>query len=1231
MIWGQLSDCYDASNWIVTTVSTNGSVTNDGSTIIITGDTDGTGTGLDEIDCSVTDGNVTYCITVPSSGDITFDWAGPGGFTFNPFVEKFGYCLNGVATELTSLDPPPFGTSSGTATITVQAGDELCFVAASKFSDGLNSAPYTLNNFTLPACPPPPLSDCYEASNWTATTASTNGSVTNDGETIIITGDTDGTGTGLDEIDCSATDGNVTYCITVPSSGDITFDWAGPGGFTFNPFVEKFGYCLNGVATELTSLDPPPFGTSSGTATITVQAGDELCFIAASKFSDGLNSAPYTLNNFILPACPPPPPPTLSDCYDPANWINTTTNTSGSVTNDGEIIVMNGDKDGTGTGLDVLDCAATDGNVTTCIIVPASGEISFDWSGQSGPFFNPFVEKFGYCLNGVATELTSLDPPPFGTSSGSATITVQAGDELCLIYASKWADNPIYQPYTITNFVVPTCPEPPFSDCYDPSNWTATTANTNGSVSNDGETIIITGDTDGVGTGIDEIDCSATDGNVTYCITVPNSGDITFDWEGPGGFTFNPFVEKFGYCLNGVATELTSLDPPPFGTSSGTATIAVQAGDELCFIAASKFSDGLNSAPYTLSNFILPSCPLPTFSDCYDESNWSATTANTNGSVSNDGETIIITGDTDGTGTGIDEIDCSATDGNVTYCITVPNSGDITFDWEGPGGFTFNPFVEKFGYCLNGIATELTSLDPPPFGTSSGTATITVQAGDELCFIAASKFSDGLNSAPYTLSNFILPACPVPPLSECYDPANWTNNTANTSGSVSNDGETIVLNGDKDGTGTGLDVLDCAATDGNVTTCITIPASGEVSFDWSGQSGPFFNPFVEKFGYCLNGVATELTSLDPPPFGTSSGSATITVAAGDELCFIYASKFADNPIYEPYTLTNFTVTPCEEVFSISIAATPDTLACFGDANGSILVTPAAGTPDYTYTWDNAAATGNNPMNLAAGTYCVTVTDGMGETTSACIEIAEPTELAVTATADADVNCNGEADGQATATAAGGTMGYTYIWSNGETTAMAVSLSGGTHTVTVTDANGCETTTTVDISEPDALTITMSSTVELDMNADGTATATVGGGTAGYTYEWDTNPVQTTETVTGLSMGTYNVTVTDANGCEITGTVDVDQMTGVEEFSEITNINLFPNPSSGKVFLEMDLNQNLDISIQLFNSLGQEMSILKLNNVKTVREIFELEKLPAGMYWLSISSNEKKIVRKIVLD
>src|SRR3569832_1097408 len=62
--------------------------------------------------------------------------------------------------------------------------------------------------------------------------------------------------------------------------------------------------------------------------------------------------------------------------------------------------------------------------------------------------------------------------------------------------------------------------------------------------------------------------------------------------------------------------------------------------------------------------------------------------------------------------------------------------------------------------------------------------------------------------------------------------------------------------------------------------------------------------------------------------------------------------------------------------------------------------------------------------------------------------------------------------------------------------------------------------------------------------DGSATSTAGGGTAPYTYVWNTTPAQTTASVSGLCAGGYTVSISDAYGCTTTSTTLINQPTGI---------------------------------------------------------------------------------------
>ncbi|HLP93365.1 MAG TPA: hypothetical protein VK168_04985, partial [Saprospiraceae bacterium] len=226
---------------------------------------------------------------------------------------------------------------------------------------------------------------------------------------------------------------------------------------------------------------------------------------------------------------------------------------------------------------------------------------------------------------------------------------------------------------------------------------------------------------------------------------------------------------------------------------------------------------------------------------------------------------------------------------------------------------------------------------------------------------------------------------------------------------------------------------------------------------------------------------------------------------------------------------------CSACLLSNITILPEHISCNGGSDGSATAIVADGVPQYSYEWSNGVTT-ESISNVAAGTYTVSITDGVGCTGTASVALTEPTILMATATQITAVSCFGGSNGSATAGQSGGTAGYTYLWSNGSADQVATGLSATTYTVTVTDANGCTASSIVTIDGPaDAVAVSISGiNVLCNGEATGAATATASGGTASYIYLWNTGDV--TAMITGLHAGIYAVTVTDAAGC-----TDVDQI------------------------------------------------------------------------------------------
>ncbi|MBO3117747.1 hypothetical protein J4050_13400, partial [Winogradskyella sp. DF17] len=292
----------------------------------------------------------------------------------------------------------------------------------------------------------------------------------------------------------------------------------------------------------------------------------------------------------------------------------------------------------------------------------------------------------------------------------------------------------------------------------------------------------------------------------------------------------------------------------------------------------------------------------------------------------------------------------------------------------------------------------------------------------------------------------------------------------------------------------------------------------------------YYNATLVDIG-CTGGINFVVTSNYIPGDDFPDGDTTV----------IYTALYT-GPNGDTETLTcSFDVTVINTGISEDTASHEDA-SCNGLSDGSLTVTGSSGVEPYSYSLDNVDFSNTTGLfeNLAAGVYTVFIRDANNCSDSLEITISEPDILDISIASVSDVDCTGEATGDITTTIAGGTLPYTFSWSNGETTQNLTDVTAGSYTVTVTDANGCTASTSTTISEPSSpLSLNISKT---DANTaqgctNGEATADVSGGTAPYSYQWSASASnQTTATATNLPVGNHSVTVTDANGCELTQSV-----------------------------------------------------------------------------------------------
>ncbi|SEA49401.1 hypothetical protein SAMN05443667_1051, partial [Flavobacterium gillisiae] len=278
----------------------------------------------------------------------------------------------------------------------------------------------------------------------------------------------------------------------------------------------------------------------------------------------------------------------------------------------------------------------------------------------------------------------------------------------------------------------------------------------------------------------------------------------------------------------------------------------------------------------------------------------------------------------------------------------------------------------------------------------------------------------------------------------------------------------------------------------------------------------------------INAAPTQITfTATPTQIKCNGGTGNVTLASsGGTGTLTYSGSATANLTAGTYNYTVTDANGCTATGTatinvaptqITFTATPTQIKCNG-GTGTVTLASSGGTGTLTYSGDATAS-------LTAGNYNYTVTDANGCTATATATInAAPTQITFTAT-PTQIKCNG-GTGSVTLASSGGTGTLTY---SGSATA---NLTAGTYNYTVTDANGCTATATATINAaPTQITFTATPTQIKCNGGTGSVTLASSGGTGTLTYSGDATA--------NLTAGTYNYTVTDANGCTATATATIN--------------------------------------------------------------------------------------------
>ncbi len=303
------------------------------------------------------------------------------------------------------------------------------------------------------------------------------------------------------------------------------------------------------------------------------------------------------------------------------------------------------------------------------------------------------------------------------------------------------------------------------------------------------------------------------------------------------------------------------------------------------------------------------------------------------------------------------------------------------------------------------------------------------------------------------------------------------------------------------------------------------------------------------------------TATDETAVGANDGTASANPSGGTGT-YTYAWSNTGNTMTitdlppGDYTVTVSDSEGCTEVQMVTvnaydcgaynIAVTGTGISCFGDDNGTATATvdPGTGTQPFTYNWSNGGNVATI-SGLSPGTYDVTVTDDAGCSDQGSYTVVEPNALSVSVTTTNESTA-GANDGTASANPTGGTTDYTYSWSNGGNTSTINNLAPGIYSVTITDANGCTVVASGEVQSgaPDcsaySVGLQINSEVLCNAGCNGSLTLSVNGGTAPLTFDWNDDALDGIQNPVGLCAGTYEVTVTDGNGCSDTESIQLTE-------------------------------------------------------------------------------------------
>ena len=334
---------------------------------------------------------------------------------------------------------------------------------------------------------------------------------------------------------------------------------------------------------------------------------------------------------------------------------------------------------------------------------------------------------------------------------------------------------------------------------------------------------------------------------------------------------------------------------------------------------------------------------------------------------------------------------------------------------------------------------------------------------------------------------------------------------------------------------------------------------------------------------------------------------------------------------------NCTIEKCFELTdeaSLTTESRITKVSCDPGTDGAISLQPRGGSGNYLYQWtgpNGFSSTEQNIEGLDSGLYVLTIVDLQN---SECqskefeFDLTVDTDLSTSLILSNPFTCSSDPNGRIEAQATNGIPPYTYNWSNGESTSMNDGLSSGSYSVTVTDSNRCSVIAEMTIDESAMLSNSIS---QQDLlcpgNEDGSISLETVGGIRPYSYKW--NVPGNTNRLENLAAGVYQVTVSDAENCNLVEDIELsERFETLEIKSTVLDERCFLS-SDGQISIEIvsgtqpimfglnDGNMQLANTFDNLASGNYNLNIVDANGCMTSQE-FTVE--PASEIEVEINGN-----------